>query len=125
MISAILKRILLFSAITQALVQPLIYLEYQIRKEYIVAELCKERYMTINTCEGRCFLVKKLDTAQKQKNEEKERNIRPIEIKLLFSELEDMFLLPVSNDSECEFSSYYLSFYSYLLVDRIDEPPRA
>ena len=108
----------------QAMVQPLIYIEYQLRKEYIVAELCKERYAEIKTCDGRCFLIKKLNDAQQKESEEKERNIKPLTI-----------LLNVANLAKCEENKRVLSFtkttryfldsyYDYLLDRAIDKPPR-
>lgn len=103
----------------------MIYLEYQIRKEYIVAELCKERYATINTCDGRCFIVRKLNEAQQHESEEKERNIKPIEIKLQLAEMEDLLGF---NEGECQensFIRYYASQYDYLSIKSKDEPPQA
>lgn len=124
MIKQLLHSLILFSAFAQAFIQPLINIEYQLRKEYIVAELCKERYATINTCDGRCFLVKKLNAAQQQESEEKERNIKPVEINLRLSEIgsffEDQLILTPSSPS----SLFYLPNYSYLEDQSKDEPPR-
>jgi len=120
----LLYGIILFSAFAQAFVQPLIYLEYQLRKEYIVAELCKERYATINTCVGRCFLVRKLNDAQQKESEEKERSIRPVEILLQLAEINPFTSnagpkLPLDGNH-----SLYLNQYFYLIDQSIDEPPK-
>lgn len=125
MYRSLLYSIILFSAFVQAFVQPLIYLEYQLRKEYIVSELCKERYVTINTCDGRCFLVKKLSEAEQQKSDEKERNIKPVEIKLRLSEIEVLYQPIRSIVTEGEKGSYFFSPYSYLSDLSQDKPPQA
>lgn len=108
----------------QAMVQPLIYIEYQLRKEYIVAELCKERYTEIKTCDGRCFLVKKLNDVQQKESEEKERNIKPHIILLNFAELTKC---EQKNNvhSVTKTAQYFLdNYYNYLLDRAIDKPPR-
>lgn len=111
-------------AILQAMVRPCIYLEYQIRKEYIVAELCKERYATINTCDGRCFLVRKLTDAQQQESEERERTIRPLEIKLQLTQLKVLFALQLPTANVQAATTYRSPLHTQLWVDVKDRPPQ-
>lgn len=106
------------------MIRPFIYLEYQIRKDYIITELCKERYATINTCDGRCFIVKKLNDAQQKESEEKERNIKPFEIKLQVEEIRDTWISQKGNTVDKVYGRYYLPNYSLLFIDVQEEPPQ-
>lgn len=57
------------------LVVPFIYLDFELRKEYIIQNLCENRFKTQLHCDGKCYLAKQLhkvaegharDEAQKQ-----------------------------------------------------------
>lgn len=125
MLKHVLYNVFLFFAIAQAFIQPLIYIEYSIRKEYIVAELCKERYATINTCDGRCFLVKKLNQAQQHESEQKERNIRPLELNLKTTEIYVFQFSPHETITSMLIPSRPTGRYSYLTDKSLEKPPQA
>lgn len=59
------------SQMVSTLLLPLIYLDYEIRKDYIAEFLCIERDKPITVCYGSCVLSKNLQTAQdtKEKSE--------------------------------------------------------
>lgn len=60
------------SQLVSTLLLPLIYLDYEIRKDYIAEFLCVERDKPITVCYGSCVLSKNLQTAQDTKeNSEK------------------------------------------------------
>lgn len=52
--------------LVKAWVIPLVYLDYELRKEYIIANLCVNRGNPIAVCEGACYLAKKIVDAKKQ-----------------------------------------------------------
>lgn len=52
--------------LVKAWVIPLVYLDYELRKEYIIANLCVNRDNPIVVCEGQCYLAEKIVEAKKQ-----------------------------------------------------------
>ncbi|PSL22482.1 hypothetical protein [Dyadobacter jiangsuensis] len=52
--------------LVKAWVIPLVYLDYELRKEYIIANLCVNRDNPIVVCEGKCYLAEKIVDAKKQ-----------------------------------------------------------
>jgi hypothetical protein len=50
----------------KACVIPLLYLDFEIRRDYIVANLCENRNRPMLNCNGKCYLSKKIAEAQKQ-----------------------------------------------------------
>lgn len=52
--------------LVKAWVIPLVYLDYELRKEYIIANLCVNRENPIVVCEGKCYLAEKIVDAKKQ-----------------------------------------------------------
>lgn len=55
--------------IIKAAIIPMLYLDYEIRKEYIVKNICVNRSKPQLHCDGKCYLAKRL--AENQKKEEK------------------------------------------------------
>ena len=45
---------------------PVIYLDYEIRRDYIISNLCENRAQPILLCNGKCWLEKELAAAKKQ-----------------------------------------------------------
>lgn len=56
--------IVICSQLLGTFLMPLIYLDYEIRKDYIAEFLCIERDKPITVCYGSCVLSKNLQTAQ-------------------------------------------------------------
>lgn len=52
--------------LVKAWVIPVVYLDYELRKEYIIANLCVNRDNPIVVCEGKCYLAEKIVEAKKQ-----------------------------------------------------------
>jgi len=52
--------------LVKAWVIPLVYLDYELRKEYIIANLCVNRDNPIAVCEGKCYLAEKIVDAKNQ-----------------------------------------------------------
>lgn len=64
----------------KTLVVPFVYLDFELRKKYIVHNLCENRYKPQLHCDGKCYLAKQLqkaaegharDDAQKQSDSAK------------------------------------------------------
>jgi hypothetical protein len=51
---------------------PLLYLDFEIRREYIIKNLCVNRDRPIMRCDGKCFLVKKLAALDEQEKRQAE-----------------------------------------------------
>ena len=115
--------IVLVAGLAQALTLPLTYLEYNLRKEHILSELCKERYATINTCDGRCFVVNKLNQQQQKESEQKEQNIRPFEVKLFLERAFDFRAGKVTIELANHNHHFLYENYSYLFASGLDHPP--
>ena len=102
---------------------PLIYLDFEVRKDYIAKVLCIKRDKPMTVCGGSCYLAKKLDLAQKQ--EEKKEAINPSEISF-FHELNVQIEVSRNNFSILKSSFFkYNEPYSGLLNSfDIFHPPR-
>lgn len=59
--------------LVKAWVMPLVYLDYELRKEYIIANLCVNRDNPIVVCEGKCYIAKKIVDAKKQEERQAEQ----------------------------------------------------
>lgn len=53
---------------------PLLYLDFEIRRDYIVANLCENRNRPQLNCNGQCYLAKKIATARQQEQKQAENN---------------------------------------------------
>ncbi|MCE6987965.1 hypothetical protein [Dyadobacter sp. CY323] len=51
---------------------PVIYLDFQLRKDFIVATLCENRNRPQLHCDGKCYLAKKIADAKKQEEKQAE-----------------------------------------------------
>lgn len=60
--------------LVKAWVVPLVYLDYELRKEYIIANLCVNRDNPIVVCGGKCYLAKKIVETKKQEDRQAEQN---------------------------------------------------
>lgn len=60
--------------LVKAWVIPLVYLDYELRKEYIIANLCVNRDSPIVVCEGKCYLAEKVVEAKKQEERRAEQS---------------------------------------------------
>lgn len=56
----------------KACVIPLLYLDFEIRRDYIVANLCENRNRPMLNCNGKCYLAKKMAEAKKQEERQAE-----------------------------------------------------
>lgn len=73
----------------KSLVVPFIYLDFELRKEYIIQSLCENRFNPQLHCDGKCYLAKQLkkvaqeharDAAQKQSESTKKLLLEIFEV---------------------------------------------
>lgn len=53
---------------------PLLYLDFEIRRDYIVANLCENRNRPQLHCDGKCFLAKRLAALNEHEKRQAEKN---------------------------------------------------
>ena len=58
----------------KAWVMPLLYLDYELRKEFIIDNFCVNRNRPELHCDGKCYLATRLAAVQKQEQQQAERN---------------------------------------------------
>lgn len=55
----------------RVLIVPAIFVDYQLRKDYIARYLCENRHRPALHCDGQCYLAKRLHAAQEQEQNQK------------------------------------------------------
>lgn len=72
------KQWISFSLLSLMLVKvwviPLLYLDFEIRRDYIVANLCENRDRPIMNCNGKCYLAKRIAALAEQEKRQAEQN---------------------------------------------------
>ncbi|MFN4146926.1 MAG: hypothetical protein ACK4GN_13965 [Runella sp.] len=58
---------LCFLVSVKTLLVPVVYLDFELRKEYIVQNLCQNRFRPELHCDGRCYLAKTFDKIAEEK----------------------------------------------------------
>jgi hypothetical protein len=53
---------------------PLLYLDFEMRRDYIVANLCENRDRPQMNCNGKCFLAKRIAALEEQEKRQAEKN---------------------------------------------------
>ncbi|WP_157505135.1 hypothetical protein [Dyadobacter beijingensis] len=53
---------------------PLLYLDFEIRREYIVANLCKNKNRPQMHCDGKCYLAKRIASLDEQEKRQAEKS---------------------------------------------------
>lgn len=59
--------ILLFLISVKTLIVPAVYLDFEFRKDYIIKNLCENRFKPQLKCNGACYLAKKLNKLAEDK----------------------------------------------------------
>ncbi len=78
----ILIAILIAANLASSWLVPLIYVDFELREEYIAKVLCVERDKSITLCKGSCYLTSQLGKATEQ--QEKNEQANPVEIVFFF-----------------------------------------
>ena len=64
---------------------PLLYLDFEIRRDYIVANLCENRNRPMLNCNGKCYLAKKLKEQQQKQDQQTSEKVQNIPVIQLFA----------------------------------------
>lgn len=77
----------------KVLVVPFVYLDFELRKQYIVHTLCENRFTPQLHCDGKCYLAKQLQkVAQEHARSETEKQAETIK-KSMSDVFDDTFFL--------------------------------
>ncbi|TDB63488.1 hypothetical protein [Arundinibacter roseus] len=60
--------------LVKAWVMPLLYLDYELRKDFIVANFCVNKNRPELNCDGKCYLAARLAAVQEQEEEKAQRD---------------------------------------------------
>lgn len=108
------------------LIAPFVYLDFELRKEYIVENLCENRFTPQLHCNGKCYLAKQLHkVAQEHARSETEKQSENIKKSWL-----DVFEISCFIENTFhevtkapQISSDYLAYFSSDFFDAILHPP--
>ncbi|WP_229206137.1 hypothetical protein [Dyadobacter fermentans] len=64
--------VMLAVMLVKTMVVPVIYLDYELRKDYIISTLCENRNRPQLNCDGKCYLAKRIAEAAKQEQRQAE-----------------------------------------------------
>jgi type III secretion system FlhB-like substrate exporter len=111
--------------LVKAWVIPLVYLDYELRKEYIIANLCVNRDNPIVVCEGKCYLAEKVVEAKKQDERRAEQSYMA---NLLFQVMDTgktfIFKAPEHFETRLAITFSYISpFLPRAVASEIFHPP--
>jgi len=98
---------------------PLVYLEFEINKDYIRDVLCVNRDKPITVCGGSCYLKKRLAQEQSEKTEATTKTKR-VALGLYFEEISE---ISISIDSYEVLHKDFQQMYSYSFTKGIFHPP--
>jgi hypothetical protein len=110
----------------KAYVIPLLYLDYEIRRDYIVANLCENRNRPKLNCNGKCYLAKKIAEAQKQEERQAESDYMSRLLDYAISDAFHFRFLPEIVNAEISKKlhfTYSSPFAGRMAVDDIFHPP--
>ncbi|MFN8349761.1 MAG: hypothetical protein U0X91_32475 [Spirosomataceae bacterium] len=92
-----IKRYIAFSLLClisfKTLVVPFVYLDFELRKEYIVRHLCENRFTPQLHCNGKCYLAKQLQKVARDHARTETEKLAD-NIKKSFSDVFEEWLFP-------------------------------
>ena len=100
---------------------PLVYLDFQINKDYIVSNLCVNRTKPITVCGGSCYLQKKLTKDQSAKATSGESSKR-LSIALFFQPVKKVFIPKMETGLS---HSFLLPIYAFAYHKGVFHPPNS
>ena len=116
--------LIILSVLGSALVMPIVYLDFNLRKEYITEILCINRDKPVTVCGGKCYLDLQLEKAARQQDNESNTPGRLLEISFFLQECTSVGL----SNSASEAKITYHLFSEFLLPSsfchEIFHPPK-
>ncbi|MFN8349745.1 MAG: hypothetical protein U0X91_32395 [Spirosomataceae bacterium] len=91
----------------KSLIVPFVYLDFELRKEYIIHNLCKNRFKPQLHCDGKCYLAKQLQKVAEEharNDAQKQSDSAKRVIQEVFEEVRfEVALSPVSSRESTHF----------------------
>jgi hypothetical protein len=101
----------------------LVYLEFELRKEYIVNNICVEKEFEVNNCKGSCHVMRMIEWTETQNEQSQEKEVIPFNFIFYLISIPEYSLNPF-NETEKKSTRELNNIYSHLLVHYIFQPPR-
>ena len=107
---------------------PLLYLDFEIRRDYIVANLCVNRNRPMMNCNGKCYLAKRIAALEEQEKRQAEKSYMSqlmdhvMDSRIHYNITPQFFSFEVLSDITFTYSS---PFTARIAVDEIFHPPLA
>jgi hypothetical protein len=96
---------------------------YHLNKSYIASTLCENKDKPMSTCQGKCYLAKKIKQQDQQTSQFPEA-LKSVKDVLYFLESIPQLLISNAQISIRKFFATYLYSYKNLFVDSILQPPQ-
>ncbi|HEC45020.1 MAG TPA: hypothetical protein ENI20_19610 [Bacteroides sp.] len=117
-----IQAILLTGLFVFMLIKPAIpYLDYAVRKSYIIEKLCVNKDKPEMACNGKCHLKE-----QVQKNESSERDL-PFPYPQPQRELQEFLVYSQANEMELPCNTFteqlYINYYTFHFAESVFHPP--
>jgi hypothetical protein len=112
--------------LVKAWVIPLLYLDFEIRRDYIVANLCENRSRPQLNCNGKCYLAKRIAETRKQEERQAEQDYMANLIYQVMNVRENNYFSapsPAFNMPLTPYFDYKSPFTPSSVVDDIFHPP--
>ena len=113
----------LLGVLGSTLMIPLAYLDFELRKEYIQEVLCINREKPEIGCEGKCFLMKKLDRAQDLPATDRQASNENFQLSFFTGIENQLHYEPVSSLKSVCFSGFMAPDFKSLFPNSIFHPP--
>ena len=108
----------------RVMVAPVIFLQYEFNKEYIIQTYCVNKNRPQLHCDGKCYLAKKLKAAKQ--NEENQSKIQVFKLLIEVFHEASLSLIPLTLTTQLKtlpnFS--YGNIYQYDILFSMLKPPR-
>lgn len=116
--------VLIIANLASAWLVPLIYMDFELRQDYIAEVLCIERDKPMTVCKGKCFLSDQLDRAMEQ--QENEEQLSPVEITFFFHQHAfELATNPLKALTNRTYSAYAEQLHANPSLKGIFHPPRS
>jgi len=117
---------LLVLMLVKAWIIPMVYLDFELRRDYIVANLCVNRNRPQLHCDGKCYLAKKLAETKKQEESQAAKDYLASLIYQVMDTRQRFYFKAQDSVSEIPLVvtfNYTSRFAALLLADDIFHPP--
>lgn len=112
----------------KTLVVPFVYLDFELRKEYIISNLCENRFKPQLHCDGKCYLAKQLQkVAEDNARQETQKQSDTVKKMLqeVFEEI-NVAILPVPQIVQLDVTfPHPRSLFSAFFLKALIKPPIA